>query len=136
MVFLFILCENFHTILILNQKNYCIFALRLRNQYRNVIFVMPREMAERSNAAVLKTVDCNRSGGSNPSLSANKKCEVVLLRIFYFFSFSYSILLFFQFVSSLMLPSETCSNVWPFSSNSFAAINVANVNSVLFILLG
>ena len=30
------------------------------------------EMAERSNAAVLKTVDCNRSGGSNPSLSANR----------------------------------------------------------------
>ena len=29
-----------------------------------------RELAERSNAAVLKTVDCNRSGGSNPSLSA------------------------------------------------------------------
>ena len=28
------------------------------------------EVAERSNAAVLKTVDCNRSGGSNPSLSA------------------------------------------------------------------
>ena len=27
-------------------------------------------MAERSNAAVLKTVDCYRSGGSNPSLSA------------------------------------------------------------------
>ena len=31
------------------------------------------EMAERSNAAVLKTVDCNRSGGSNPSLSASIK---------------------------------------------------------------
>lgn len=34
-------------------------------------------MAERSNAAVLKTVDCNRSGGSNPSLSADnslKRC--------------------------------------------------------------
>ena len=30
----------------------------------------PGEMAERSNAAVLKTVDCQRSGGSNPSLSA------------------------------------------------------------------
>ena len=29
------------------------------------------EMAERSNAAVLKTVDCKRSGGSNPSFSAN-----------------------------------------------------------------
>ena len=28
------------------------------------------EMAERSNAAVLKTVDCYRSGGSNPSFSA------------------------------------------------------------------
>ena len=27
-------------------------------------------MAERFKAAVLKTVDCNRSGGSNPSLSA------------------------------------------------------------------
>ncbi len=29
-------------------------------------------MAEWSNAAVLKTVDCQRSGGSNPSLSALK----------------------------------------------------------------
>ena len=28
------------------------------------------EVAERFKAAVLKTVDCNRSGGSNPSLSA------------------------------------------------------------------
>ena len=34
------------------------------------------EMAERSNAAVLKTVDCNRSGGSNPSLSASIKTEL------------------------------------------------------------
>jgi hypothetical protein len=32
--------------------------------------VLIGEMAERSNAAVLKTVDCNRSGGSNPSFSA------------------------------------------------------------------
>ena len=29
------------------------------------------EMAERLNAAVLKTVEGNTSGGSNPSLSAN-----------------------------------------------------------------
>ena len=29
-------------------------------------------MAEWSNAAVLKTVDCNRSGGSNPSFSAKE----------------------------------------------------------------
>jgi hypothetical protein len=33
------------------------------------------EMAERSNAAVLKTVDCHRSGGSNPSLSAKSKTD-------------------------------------------------------------
>ena len=31
------------------------------------------EMAEWSNAAVLKTVDLHGSGGSNPSLSARKK---------------------------------------------------------------
>src|SRR5690606_11413493 len=30
------------------------------------------ELAEWSNAAVLKTVNCNRFGGSNPSLSARK----------------------------------------------------------------
>ncbi len=30
----------------------------------------PGELAEWSIAAVLKTVDCHRSGGSNPSLSA------------------------------------------------------------------
>ncbi len=30
----------------------------------------PGEMAEWSIAAVLKTADCQRSGGSNPSLSA------------------------------------------------------------------
>ena len=32
-------------------------------------------MAERSNAAVLKTVDCQRSGGSNPSLSAEMQAS-------------------------------------------------------------
>ena len=31
------------------------------------------ELAEWSNAAVLKTVDLNGSGGSNPSLSADKR---------------------------------------------------------------
>jgi methylated-DNA-protein-cysteine methyltransferase-like protein len=39
-------------------------------------------MAERSNAAVLKTVDCNRSGGSNPSLSASKEFINELLFLF------------------------------------------------------
>ncbi len=33
-------------------------------------------MAERSNAAVLKTVDLHGSGGSNPSLSAEKMLQV------------------------------------------------------------
>ena len=37
------------------------------------------EMAERSNAAVLKTVDCHRSGGSNPSLSADSKASTIVL---------------------------------------------------------
>jgi hypothetical protein len=36
------------------------------------------ELAEWSNAAVLKTVDCNRSGGSNPSLSAKRYSEAVI----------------------------------------------------------
>ena len=40
-------------------------------------------MAERSNAAVLKTVDCNRSGGSNPSLSAQKKVLSSLFKAFF-----------------------------------------------------
>jgi hypothetical protein len=35
------------------------------------------EMAERSNAAVLKTVEVKASGGSNPSLSAKGKLSRV-----------------------------------------------------------
>ena len=38
------------------------------------------ELAEWSNAAVLKTVDLNGSGGSNPSLSANKGVNQVVTR--------------------------------------------------------
>ena len=36
------------------------------------------EMAEWSNAAVLKTVDCYRSGGSNPSFSAKRNSQLRL----------------------------------------------------------
>jgi hypothetical protein len=36
------------------------------------------EMAEWSNAVVLKTIDCYRSGGSNPSLSATKNPTLTL----------------------------------------------------------
>ena len=42
-----------------------------RNNETNIIIADQGEMAEWSNAAVLKTVDCNRSGGSNPSFSAS-----------------------------------------------------------------
>ena len=52
------------------------FSKNLRNNIwqlnsRPLLLHPLREMAEWSIAAVLKTVDCNRSGGSNPSLSAN-----------------------------------------------------------------
>ena len=46
-------------------KKVAIFASAISNECTHT-----GEMAERSNAAVLKTVDCNRSGGSNPSFSA------------------------------------------------------------------
>ncbi len=44
------------------------------------------EMAEWSNAAVLKTVDLNGSGGSNPSLSAAKGVNQVVTRFTPFFT--------------------------------------------------
>ena len=54
----------------------------LRNSEKLVIFARairktpdsPGEMAEWSNAAVLKTVEGHTSGGSNPSFSADFKC--------------------------------------------------------------
>ena len=44
------------------------------------------EMAEWSNAAVLKTVDLNGSGGSNPSLSAIKGVNQAFARFTPFFT--------------------------------------------------
>ena len=44
------------------------------------------ELAEWSNAAVLKTVDLNGSGGSNPSLSAAKGVNQVVTRFTPFFT--------------------------------------------------
>jgi hypothetical protein len=44
-------------------------------------------MAERSNAAVLKTVEGNTSGGSNPSLSADKLCKRLQIDDFQAFLF-------------------------------------------------
>ncbi len=53
-----------------------IFAIPFRGKYTG-------EMAEWSNAAVLKTVDLNGSGGSNPSLSAKNATEVSSVAFFY-----------------------------------------------------
>ena len=51
-------------------KSFSIFAA--------AIYGVTGEMAEWSNAAVLKTVDCNRSGGSNPSFSAKGNSQPML----------------------------------------------------------
>ena len=40
-------------------------------------YFAPGEMAERSNAAVLKTVEVKASGGSNPSLSADNMINII-----------------------------------------------------------
>ena len=40
--------------------------------YRKLLYFCTGEMAEWSNAAVLKTVEGHTSGGSNPSFSAQK----------------------------------------------------------------
>ena len=45
----------------------------LTNLETDVYLHPEREMAEWSIAVVLKTTDCNRSGGSNPSLSAKSR---------------------------------------------------------------
>ena len=62
----------FHSKMFCNSKKDTIFALAIRKW-----LCLIGEMAERSNAAVLKTVDCNRSGGSNPSFSANENRKVL-----------------------------------------------------------
>jgi hypothetical protein len=54
-----------------------IFAVLFRNHYG--------EMAEWSNAAVLKTVEGYTSGGSNPSLSAKQKPLKVISEAFLFY---------------------------------------------------
>lgn len=55
--------------------------------YSPCLTFAPGEMAEWSNAVVLKTIVCNRTGGSNPSLSASNAdrmvCIFYLLPMFY-----------------------------------------------------
>ncbi len=50
-------------------------------EFPNLITFAPGEMAEWSNAAVLKTVDLNGSGGSNPSFSAKTKSQNLTKRV-------------------------------------------------------
>ncbi len=54
----------------INFQKYFIFFSIIFRKYQLYLYFCAGELAERSNAAVLKTVDCHRSGGSNPSLSA------------------------------------------------------------------
>ena len=60
--------------LVVSYKNHT-FAKRLGEYYPQL-----GEMAEWSIAAVLKTVEGNTSGGSNPSLSANKGVNQQVMR--------------------------------------------------------
>ena len=48
-------------------------------------YFAPGEMAERSNAAVLKTVEAQVSGGSNPSLSATYLCKQFIINCLHFY---------------------------------------------------
>ena len=60
----------------LSCKPHCFLMHRIAGIEKSFNFA-PGEMAERSIAAVLKTVDPQGSGGSNPSLSAQMaKCKV------------------------------------------------------------
>ena len=61
---------TFHLVKIIQKKfaqNYFFTTFAIPFEGNNI-----GEMAEWANAAVLKTVDLNGSGGSNPSLSAEK----------------------------------------------------------------
>ena len=55
------------------------------NRKKQCIFIIPGEMAEWSNAAVLKTVEGHTSGGSNPSFSASKFPNVFNINMLGFF---------------------------------------------------
>ena len=47
----------------------------------NIILASRGEMAEWSNAAVLKTVEGHTSGGSNPSFSASKFPNIFIINV-------------------------------------------------------
>ncbi len=77
---MFVIIREISIIKIKNKIYYCIYK-------KICTFAVAGEMAEWSNAAVLKTVDCNRSWGSNPYFSAKsiKVKAVKDLTAFYFY---------------------------------------------------
>lgn len=62
--------ENYRLILIFGPSLRTINRGKDLAEWKNGATFVPGKLAEWSIAAVLKTVDCHRSGGSNPSLSA------------------------------------------------------------------
>jgi hypothetical protein len=75
-----------------------IFSIHICSEKKKALILhhqTQRELAEWSIAAVLKTVDCNRSGGSNPSLSTEES------QSFYGWDFYFGYFLFRN------LPGET-----------------------------
>lgn len=62
--------ENYRLILIFGPPLRTINRGKDLAEWKNGATFVPGKLAEWSIAAVLKTVDCHRSGGSNPSLSA------------------------------------------------------------------
>jgi hypothetical protein len=85
-------------------------------------YFAPGEMAERSNAAVLKTVDCQRSGGSNPSLSANSLAINLLRGFFVLCHRCFSALLICFPAILAALPTQRClicNNILPKSGRRY-----------------
>lgn len=64
--------ENYRLILIFGPPLRTINRGKDLAEWKNGATFVPGKLAEWSIAAVLKTVDCHRSGGSNPSLSAER----------------------------------------------------------------
>ena len=54
------------------------YSIYICTRIKGIPYETTGEMAERSNAVVLKTIDCNRSGGSNPSFSAKENPQHLL----------------------------------------------------------
>ena len=70
------------------KKNAYLCTSNANNVTRTTTYVSTGKMAERSNAAVLKTVDLRGSGGSNPSLSAKETLQVINNQSFAAFFFT------------------------------------------------